>query len=139
MYVAIRKKLYSACYSCNRKLIASRWGWPSDLMSNDRLCIWILYCEKCNIAEGQNKDFKTAIIDMIKETLKCTRAHIHCESYENTNGGMQWSRNRINKENPNWGKAGNESIRNLNKNLSGKPHQQNPRDGRKNLRHWRQN
>jgi hypothetical protein len=41
----------------------------------------------------------------------------------------------INKEEPNGGKSGNEKFRNLNKNHSGKLHQQNPRDEEEHLRH----
>lgn len=35
-------------------------------------------------------------------------------------------------------KTGNEKFSNLSKNLRGKPHQQNTRGRRKNLRHWGQ-
>lgn len=47
-----------------------------------------LWPEKCNIAESQDKNFKIAIMDMIKVCKEDINKSIN-EIYENTNNGMK--------------------------------------------------
>lgn len=54
---------------------------------------------------------------------------------ENSSGLSSGS--RINKENKNRGETWNKTIRNPNRNLRDKSHQESIRDGRKNPSHWR--
>lgn len=52
------------------------------------------------------------------------------------NSSITENRNRNNRENKSLWESGSEKFRNSNRNLRGKPDQQNIRDGRENLRHW---
>lgn len=44
--------------------------------------------EKCSIAKAQNKDFKTAIMNMLKNLKEDKNKSIN-ETYKNTNGEMK--------------------------------------------------
>ena len=81
----------------------------------------------------------TEFINKVYETLTV-------EQDEKKNSLRHESRNRINKESPNWGKTGNEKFRKLKKNLRGEPHQQSTGDRilggephRQSTRDWREN
>ena len=65
--------------------------------------------------------------------------HRHIVERNEENSSSPESGRRINNENLNWGKSGNENFSNINWNLRDKFHQENERDKKENLRHWGSN